>query len=210
MNSQTKATNPPLDPSYYKLDDQEAAFFKSMTGIQDDAELKEHILRVQAKAYSVYEYPCIRRFAFLNLKISRLPAYEHVLRMGQERSGAILLDMGCCFGNDARKAVADGWPVQNVVASDLRQVFWDTEHELFRTTPKTFSVKFVPGDVFDPAHIASREPFYEPPSTPVPDLQSLTSLQGHISAIHASSFVHLFNKEQQTQEYPTTDFEHDL
>lgn len=85
MNRQTKATNPPLDPSCYKLDDQEAAFFKSMTGIQDDAELKEHILRVQAKAYSVriggvpsprqaylfcsspqvYEYPCIRRFAFL-------------------------------------------------------------------------------------------------------------------------------------------------
>ncbi len=114
--------------------------------------------------------------------------------------------------------------MQNVVASDLRQgkylsatrssgvvcsnfylrtlAFWDTGHELFRTTPKTFPVKFIPGDLFDPAHIASREPFYEPPSTPVPDLQSLTSLtplKGHISAIHASSFVHLFNKEQQTQ-----------
>lgn len=201
MNPQTTATNPPLNPSFYKLDDQEARFFKLMTGIQDDAELKEHILRVQAKAYSVYEYPCIRRFAFLNLKISRMPAYERVLKMGQERPGAILLDMGCCFGNDARKAVADGWPIQNVVASDLRQVFWDAGHELFRTTPEAFPLKFVPGDVFDSAHVAPREPFYEPPSTPAPDLQSLTSLtllQGHVSAIHASSFVHLFTQEQQT------------
>lgn len=44
---------PPLDPSLYRLDEQEATSYKSMTGIQDEAELKEHILRVQAKAYQV-------------------------------------------------------------------------------------------------------------------------------------------------------------
>lgn len=63
-------------------------------------------------------------------------------------------------------------------------------------------MKFVPGDVFDPAHLAPREPFYELPSTPVPDIQSLvalTPLQGHISAIHVSAFFHLFGEDQQQQ-----------
>lgn len=80
--------------------------------------------------------------------------------------------------------------------------FWDAGHELFKSTPETYPLKFIPGDAFDPAFIAPHDPFYEPPATPVPDLQSLTSLtplQGHIAAIHASSFVHLFNEEQQTQ-----------
>lgn len=44
---------PPLDPSLYKLEEEEATFFKQATGISDDAELKQHILRVQAEAYEV-------------------------------------------------------------------------------------------------------------------------------------------------------------
>lgn len=43
--------------------------------------------------------PILRSFTNRNvdsLKISRLPAYKQVLKLGQERQGAILLDMGCC------------------------------------------------------------------------------------------------------------------
>ncbi|THH07311.1 hypothetical protein EW146_g9358 [Bondarzewia mesenterica] len=54
----------PLDEKYYSLDEAESAFFKRQTGIQDDKELKKHLLAVQAAAYSVYPYPCIRYFAF--------------------------------------------------------------------------------------------------------------------------------------------------
>ena len=43
----------PLDPSLYKLEEDEATFFKQATGIPDDEELKQHILRVQADAYEV-------------------------------------------------------------------------------------------------------------------------------------------------------------
>lgn len=73
-------------------------------------------------------------------------------------------------------------------------------HKLFRTTPESFPVPFVQGSVFDPQHIAPRPPYYAPPSTPRPDLTSLTSLtplQGHVSAIHVSAFFHLFEKEEQ-------------
>ncbi|KDQ27948.1 hypothetical protein PLEOSDRAFT_1076958 [Pleurotus ostreatus PC15] len=190
---------PSLDPKLYSLDEQEAAFFKSATGMQDDEELKKHILDVQAKAYVIFGYPCIRRFSFLRLNICKLPAYTQVLKLAKERKEAVLLDIGCCFGNDLRKAVADGWPIQNAIASDLRQGYWDAGHELFKTTPGSY---LIPGDAFDPAFVAPRDPCYELPPTPAPELQSLTSLsplQGHVAAIHASAFVHLFSEEQQTQ-----------
>ena len=43
----------PLDPSMYAPDEEEKASMKTTTGIQDDEELKAHILAVQKKAFSV-------------------------------------------------------------------------------------------------------------------------------------------------------------
>jgi hypothetical protein len=43
----------PLDPSIYHLDEDELAYFKIQTGIQDEHELRKHILEVQAEAYAV-------------------------------------------------------------------------------------------------------------------------------------------------------------
>jgi hypothetical protein len=42
-----------LDERYYNPSDEESAFFKQQTGIQDDEELKAHIFQVQAEAYKV-------------------------------------------------------------------------------------------------------------------------------------------------------------
>ena len=43
----------PLDETLYTLGEEEIAFFKSQTGIDDEQELKRHILRVQKEAYEV-------------------------------------------------------------------------------------------------------------------------------------------------------------
>ncbi|KZT13253.1 uncharacterized protein LAESUDRAFT_719587 [Laetiporus sulphureus 93-53] len=191
-----------LDERYYDLEADELAFFKSQTGIQDEEELKQHIMKVQEDAFEIYPYPCIRRFAFTKLKISRLPAYDQLLKLGKERKGAIFLDIGCCFGNDVRKAVADGYPAQNAIASDLQPEFWELGRRLFRDTPEAFPVPFVPGDAFNTSFLKPVPPFCSPPETPVPPLSSLTTLTpllGHVSAIHASSFFHLFDEAQQLQ-----------
>lgn len=192
---------PPLDPGLLKLNQAEAAFFKASTGIQDDDELKNHIIDVQTKAYKVYFYPCIRLFNFTKLKISGLPAYGDVTQLRINYPDAILLDAGCCFGNDLRKAVLDGWPVGNVIGTDLEPIFWKYGHELFKSTPDTFPAGFVAGDIFKDEVLNPCEPFYAEPSTGRPtslkDLQSLTPLQGHVSAIHASSLFHLFDEENQ-------------
>ena len=43
----------PLDTSLYAPDEEEKAFMKTTTGIQDDEELKAHILGIQTKAFTV-------------------------------------------------------------------------------------------------------------------------------------------------------------
>ncbi|KIL67227.1 hypothetical protein M378DRAFT_73824 [Amanita muscaria Koide BX008] len=86
---------PPLDESLYSLDEDELAFFKSETGINDEGELKKHILTVQARAYEVFPYPCIGLFLFTKLGILRSPFYERALQIAKEHKDPILLDVGC-------------------------------------------------------------------------------------------------------------------
>ncbi|KAM6495366.1 hypothetical protein JOM56_008072, partial [Amanita muscaria] len=133
------------------------------------------------------------------LRIVRSPFYGRALQIAKEHKEPIFLDVGCNLGTDLRKAVADGWPIENVVGFDLEKCFWDYGHELLRTNPETYPAAFVAGDVFDPLIIAPREPLYEEPSASRPDLRSLTSLtplQGFVTVIRASVFFHLFSEEQ--------------
>ncbi|KAF8896605.1 hypothetical protein BD779DRAFT_1433381 [Infundibulicybe gibba] len=191
------ASCPPLDDSLYSLNEEELAFFMRQTGLQDASEIRDHILSVQKKAYGIHSYPCIRLLKFTSLRINHLPAYQRVLQLPRERGNAIFLDVGCCLGTEIRQVVADGWPIESIVASDLQRAFWECGHELFRSTHETFPVPFVQGDVLDPVMIAPHAPFYDIPDRPVPDLrtlESLTPLQGHLSAIHAALFFHLFDE----------------
>ena len=47
------AWDKPLDSSIYALDEEEEEFMKAATGIQDDEELKSHVIAVQTKAFAV-------------------------------------------------------------------------------------------------------------------------------------------------------------
>lgn len=44
-------STPKEDTSLYSLSPKQAEFFKAQTGINDNEDLKKHILEVQAKAY---------------------------------------------------------------------------------------------------------------------------------------------------------------
>ena len=67
-------------------------------------------------------------------------SYPNLLEIGKTRKGAIFLDIGCCsekswhhysllvrnayiliVGTDARKLIADGYPLEQVITSDLYQ-----------------------------------------------------------------------------------------
>ncbi|KAJ3551300.1 hypothetical protein NP233_g13106 [Leucocoprinus birnbaumii] len=109
----------PVDPSLYNLSREDLSFLRLLTGITDDEELKQHVLAIQAKAYEICPYPCIRHFTFAKQPITRIPYYERVLAFGRENPDALFLDLGCCFGSDLRKVVHDGWPVNRAIGSDL-------------------------------------------------------------------------------------------
>ncbi|KAI0639006.1 hypothetical protein C8Q77DRAFT_24119 [Trametes polyzona] len=187
----------PMDEQLYALDGKELLFIKAQTGIEDEDELKRHIISVTKEAYRVIPFPCIRRFSFLKLRLSQLPSYDRLLKMGREHEDAILLDLGCCFGNDVRAAAVDGFPPEKIVASDLYSDYWSLSHKLFNSTPESFPATFIAGDAFDSNHLAVAPPVFAPVKGPPPDLSGLTSLNplySHVAAIHASSF---FNEEQQ-------------
>ena len=76
------------------------------------------------------------------LRICRQSQYQDLLKIGKSRKGAIFLDVGSCcenlnntsislkkkahifiitVGNETRKLVADGYPLEQVVTTDLHQ-----------------------------------------------------------------------------------------
>ena len=80
--------------------------------------------------------------------------------------------------------------------------FWEMGHKLFKTTPETFPVSFIPADAFDSTYLAPCElPTQVPtePLLPLPELKTLTPLVGRLSAIHTSAFFHLFPEEKQLE-----------
>ncbi|EIW85563.1 hypothetical protein CONPUDRAFT_98669 [Coniophora puteana RWD-64-598 SS2] len=190
---------PALDAALYHISPEASDFFKSQTGIYDDEELKLHILAVQRKAYEVVPYPCLRIFTFTHLDMSRLDIYPHILEIGKTKPGSILMDLACCFGGDARKAVADGYPVENIVLSDLRGEFLQLGHELFKTTPDTFPATMIETNIFD---LEPRQPVHDVDIERIADLsdvKSLDALYGQVSVLHASKLFHLFDEEKQVK-----------
>ncbi|KAG2154063.1 hypothetical protein DEU56DRAFT_751711 [Suillus clintonianus] len=187
----TFSSIPKVDTSLYNLSSEEAVFFKAQTGIDDDEDLKKHILEIQAKAYEARDN---------SVTISTYPEYEHILKLGRERPDAVLLDIGCCFGVDARRAAADGFPAKNIIASDILNDFLELSHELFKTTPASYPGYHLPGDVFDPGFLSIAALSNDIPPAPAIDLSSLKSLNplhGRISAINATRFFHLFTEDKQ-------------
>ncbi|KAL5492120.1 hypothetical protein ACEPAI_3567 [Sanghuangporus weigelae] len=196
-----KTWDKPLDYSLYNPDEEEKMFFKKETGIEDDEQLREYIIAVQTKAYTIHQYPCIRVYEFMRLKLARLPAYPKLIKLG----GLLLLV--CCVGNDCRKAAQDGYPIQSILATDLRRTLWDIGHEMFRSTPETFPVPFIEGDVLDPSFFLDTfPPVMSEGTTMVPSarqpvsldrVKNLNELRGGVSAIFAGAFFHLFTEVNQ-------------
>ncbi|THH16211.1 hypothetical protein EW146_g4390 [Bondarzewia mesenterica] len=164
-----------LDPTLLRLKSDETEFFKSVTGIRDEAVLREHILTVQREAYDASSSDGSFRTARYGLSRLRV-------------------------GADMRKAVLDGWPESQTIATDIVPEFWALGHKLFRSTETTFPVPFLPGDVFDPNHLGIVAPSEAVPISAPPLIQKITSLNplhGHVAVIHAAAIFHLFSQDKQ-------------
>jgi len=94
----------------------------------------------------------------------------------------------------------------DILVSRLKMIR-DLGYKLFRDDPSSLPVTFVPGDIYNDEFLSADGPpsptskageSITYPSLGSLDLKdSLNPLKGKISAIHASSFFHLFSEEQQ-------------
>lgn len=137
------------------------------------------------RAWQIHPYPCIGQFRFLDLSISLHPSYALVLnRLTSKNQPQTLLDLGCCFGQDIRKLVADGAPSSSLYGCDLRPDFFELGYDLFLDR-ETLQSKFLAGDVFAAAEEDGGK--------------ELAKLDGRLDVVHAASFLHLFSWEEQVR-----------
>jgi hypothetical protein len=119
----------------------------------------------------------VGNWGFLNLSILESPVYDEVLE--RVKNGEQYLDIGCCMGQDIRKLAHDGAPSENMYGSDLKTQFWDIGYDLF-LDKSTLNTKFIGADIFDAD-------------------SGLKELGGKLNLVHAASFFHLFNWDDQVK-----------
>ncbi|PFH58312.1 hypothetical protein XA68_13893 [Ophiocordyceps unilateralis] len=136
-----------------------------------------HVKDVRDRALKIFPYPCIGAFCFLQFCISELSCYHDIKRL--ITTGNKFLDLGCCFGQEIRKLVADGVPAANLYGCDLDPRFVELGYELFRDKD-VLAGNFLQADILDPES----------------DLKQLT---GQLRVVNAQLFFHLFSWHQQVQ-----------
>ncbi|KAI0737398.1 hypothetical protein C8Q80DRAFT_320839 [Daedaleopsis nitida] len=80
---------------------------------------------------------------------------------------------------------------------DIIPEFWSLGHKLFKSSPETFTVPFLAGDIFDASFLETIPPVYTPAAGDLPELKSAKTLSEFRSAITVCSVFHLFNTEEE-------------
>lgn len=111
------------------------------------------------------------------MSICQSSYYDEILQ--RIKDGEQYLDIGCCVGQDIRKLVSDGAPSENMYGSDLQKDFTEIGYELFKDRD-TLKTTFVTADILNPD-------------------SDLKQLDGTIDIVHAASFFHLFDWDDQVR-----------
>lgn len=160
--------------------------FEQYSGIGKDKQL-EHVKQVRDSAYTTHPYPCLGRFRFLELELSRhdlyqsyvVPTLKETIPEGKEPP--IFLDLGTCLGQDVRKLIYDGVPPSRLYGSDIEQNFIDTGYNMFLDEDKLPRDHFLcPADVFED-----------------PTENKLGILKDKVNILNASAVFHLFDQARQ-------------
>ena len=95
--------------------------------------------------------PCIGLWWWLVLGLSQHPQYPAILALLKSHSASSprsFLDLGTCVGQDVRKLIYDGVPLECAYGSDLLGGYEGVGHALFRDEEK-MKGHFIQGDIFD-------------------------------------------------------------
>ncbi|MCJ1303622.1 hypothetical protein MMC08_006432 [Hypocenomyce scalaris] len=137
-------------------------------------EVLQHVQSVRDRAWLVFPYPCIGMFSFVDMLISKQPAYADILQR-LLRKQETLLDLGCGLAQAIRTLVSAGVPSRRLYALDVVDGFIELGFDLFRDR-EALRTTFVVADLLEA----------------VP-----AGLQDRINIIFAGSFFHLFDWDDQ-------------
>jgi hypothetical protein len=110
--------------------------------------------------------------------IQDLPSYPKIVEA--VRNGARFLDVGTCFGQDLRKLVSEGVPIDNIYSLEKEQGFLDASFDFFGDRDRP-PAHFILGNLLDKNS---------------PDIQAL---EGTVDIIHISMVLHIWDWEGQIQ-----------
>ncbi|KAH7909476.1 hypothetical protein BJ138DRAFT_1155253 [Hygrophoropsis aurantiaca] len=185
---------PALDASLLDLTPVQREFLR-ISVCEDEDELRKRLLDLQERSYERYPYPCIRFFHFVSLFMSENAVYQAVLKAGRQ-GNTVLIDVGCCMGTDVRKLVADGYPAQNVIGTDLRQDYIDQGYELYQDKGNTSGIRFFAADIFELPFDSESTASADLP-VPISDVSSFQQLRHRVTHIYTGALFHLFDEATQ-------------
>lgn len=169
-----------------------AELLEKYSGIPAGEAQVEHVRSLRGRAYQEYQYPCLGLYRFLGLALSTHPLYDvHVLPLlrGEtdtkdatpQKASRTFLDLGTCLGQDIRKLIFDGVPLDSVYGADLLAEFVNIGYDLFRDEEKLPRSHFIaPADIFD-------------------ESSRLKEFDGKVDIVHANSVFHLFSWDDQVK-----------
>lgn len=158
------------------------------SGIPVDQQI-QHIKSIRDTAITRHPYPCLGRFRFLDLDLSAHPLYatELLPRLASKpkdgQDPPLLLDLGCCLGQDIRRLCLDGVAASQLYGADLRREFIEVGYQLFRDEDKLPQDHFLaPADALDDSGGESNP---------------LDLMDRRFAVLHVMAVFHLFDREQQ-------------
>lgn len=152
-------------------------FFSKYASIEPSS-LHDHLVTIRARAWQKFNYPCLGRWRFLQFSIQHNPIYREILDECTNRQ-ATIIDFGCCLGQDVRRLIYDGVPIDRIRGYELDPFFIEQGYELFRDGDSMRKNQiFTSADIFDDEMLKTIEP---------------------ADYLHAASFIHLFDAETQRE-----------
>lgn len=121
-------------------------FIKRWMGeAKTEERLKEHIYHVHGEVTSqIHVYRCISVLSYLSPKASDFPVYNDMLTQAKTLGSEFrVLDIGTCFGQEARGLIVDGILPECIYVTDLHDFYWNAGRRLFDESSSPYSVSKV-------------------------------------------------------------------
>ncbi|ORY51004.1 hypothetical protein BCR33DRAFT_734147 [Rhizoclosmatium globosum] len=156
-------------------------WFCTQTGLSETAAIERLTTAREKTRETLHVYKCVEELMFGTPRADSHPAYETIKHQFSNPSFTVL-ELGCCYGTDARKMISDGLASSNLTVSDLHSAYFDIgETVLFAGCPPVTATK-VWGDLAVPVSTT--------------DVVATNNLQSAFNAVSAQAILHVFTFQQ--------------